>query len=233
MKPYLFLSCLLLGACASTPSLITDESMPSAISMPPFIVDSRVVEVPYSEANSHKNDVVRWGGVIIDVGNKEDFSLVQVRFHPLNESGRPQLDKPDEGLFVIKTSKFLDPEIYVENSEITTVGTLNGETEHTVHGKNVSIPLIVLSDSEVYPYLWVEDYNGSLYEPSVYALKFDRSDYPLYKEIFYLTDQRFFSTDNERSLLEETLVISAKTAVITVVVGGILFICMVGMCIPG
>ena len=58
----------------------------------------------------------------------------------------------------------------------------------------------------------VEDYHVTVYE-----LKFDRSDYPLYEEIFDITDQRFLSTDDERSLFAETLVIAAKIVVVAVV----------------
>jgi hypothetical protein len=63
----------------------------------------------------------------------------------------------------------------------------------------------------------VEDYHVTVYE-----LKFDRSDYPLYEEIFDITDQRFLSTDDERSLFAETLVVAAKIAVVTVVFGAVL-----------
>jgi len=152
MRPYLFLSGLLLGTSISMSSLMADtrvldgscndarfgactsdqislttyDNMPSTRSTPSSIMNTHVVNVPYSEANSHKNDVVRWGGFIIDLQNKEDFSLILVEFHPLDESGRPQLDQPSEGEFVIKTSKPLDSGIYVEYSEVTVVGILDG-----------------------------------------------------------------------------------------------------------
>ena len=124
MKPYLFLSGLLLGTSISMSSLMADthvvnascndarfgactsdqtslttvEFMPSRIrsirSMPPSITDAHVVNVPYSEANSHKDDVVRWGGLITDIENEENHILIQVQFYPLNESGHPQLVQP-------------------------------------------------------------------------------------------------------------------------------------------
>ena len=62
--------------------------------MPPSITDAHVVNVPYSEANSHKDDVVRWGGLITDIENEENHILIQVQFYPLNESGFPQLVQP-------------------------------------------------------------------------------------------------------------------------------------------
>ena len=112
MKPDLFLSGLLLGtsismsslmadthvvnascndarygACTSAQtSLTTDEVIRPRIrtprSMPPSITDAHVVNVPYNEANSHKNDVVRWGGLIVDIENEENHSLILVEFHP-------------------------------------------------------------------------------------------------------------------------------------------------------
>jgi len=147
------------GACTNTTSTL------------PSIVDSRVVvNVPYSEANSHKNDVVRWGGLITDIENEENHSLILVEFHPLDESGHPQLDQPSEGEFVIKTSKPLDSGIYVE-TEVTVVGILDGDISLPVGGnrckyftryglycyeKNESLPLIVSTDPEKYPYLRAE-----------------------------------------------------------------------------
>jgi len=124
MKPYLFLSGLLLGtgismsslmadthvvnascndarfgACTSDQtSLTTDEIMPPSIrstrSIPSSITDAYVFNVPYNEANRHKDDVVRWGGLITDIENEENHSLIRVEFYPLNESGFPQLDQP-------------------------------------------------------------------------------------------------------------------------------------------
>jgi len=117
MKPYLFLSGLLLGTGISMSSLMADTrvldgscndarfgactsaqtsltTMPSTRSIPSSIMDAHVVNVPYSEANSHKNDVVRWGGLITDIENEENHILIKVQFYPLNESGRPQLVQP-------------------------------------------------------------------------------------------------------------------------------------------
>jgi len=177
MKPHLFLSYLLLSAC-TTPivSLLLTKhkvdfscsetrldaadarsSIPKA-SISPSIMDTRVVNVSYSEASSHKNDVVRWGGFIIDIQNEEDFSLMQVRFHPLDYSGHPQLYKPSEGDLVVKTTKSLDSEIYVKYSEVTIVGILDSDINLPVDGENISLPLIVLTDPEKYPYIWAEDY---------------------------------------------------------------------------
>ena len=150
MRVHLLLFCFLLGACA----------------MPITIQDTRVVDISYSQAiqnlDSNKNVLVRWGGVIIDVENEEQFSMMQVKFYPLNYLGRPQLDKSSEGYFVIKGAEFPNPVVYTKNMEITVVGTIKGDIERTVDGEIIRVPLIVLNSipnntiqqSAVYPYIW-------------------------------------------------------------------------------
>ena len=114
--------------------------------MPQAMRDAPVVDIPYTEASqnidSHKDIPVRWGGGIIDVENEEDFSLVQVLFYPLNYSGRPQLNDPHGGRFVIKSTEFLDPVVYAKDKEISVVGTLNGDIQRTVGKKVIRVPLI-------------------------------------------------------------------------------------------
>ena len=96
MKPYLLLSCLLLSACAG---------------LPPAIENAPAVQLSYNQVsrdiNSYKDAPVRWGGVIIDVENEAQSSLMQVVFYPLDYSGRPLLHKAGEGRFVVKSPNSL------------------------------------------------------------------------------------------------------------------------------
>jgi len=140
MRIYLYLSCLLLGACTS---------------MPKAIQNMNVVDVTYSQASqnidNYRNIPVRWGGIIIDVENEEDFSLVQVLFYPLNYSGRPQLNDPHGGRFVIKSTEFLDPVVYAKDKEISVVGTLDGDIQRTVGKKIIRVPLIQSISAHLWP----------------------------------------------------------------------------------
>lgn len=140
MKLYLLLPCVLLGAC---------------ISLPQAMRDANVVNISYAQAsqnmNSHKDVLVRWGGVIIDVENEENFSLVQVLYYPLNYLWRPQLDETHGGRFVIKSAEFLDPVIYAKDREITVVGMLSGGIERTVGKKVIQVPLIKSTATHLWP----------------------------------------------------------------------------------
>ena len=133
--------------------------------MPIAIKDTRVVHISYSQAqrlDSNKGVLVRWGGVIIGVKNQEKFSLMQVKFYPLNYLGRPQLDKSSKGHFVIKGAEFPNPVVYIKNMEITVVGTLKGDIARMVDKEIIRVPLILLNNhpnnaikqSFVYPYIW-------------------------------------------------------------------------------
>ena len=140
MKICLSLFCLLLGACTN---------------MPKTIQNMNVVDITYSQASqnieSHRNVPVRWGGIIIDVENEEDFSLIQVLSYPLNFSGRPQLDDSHGGRFVIKSAEFLDPMVYAKDNQISVVGTLDGDIQRTVGKKIIQVPLIQSMGIHLWP----------------------------------------------------------------------------------
>lgn len=140
MKPHLLLICLLLNACSNLPPAIENP--------PPF-------DITYSQATQNithfKDSPVRWGGVIVDVENEQTYSLVQVLYYPLNNYGRPKLNNPNEGRFVIKSPEFLDPAIYTKDTEITVAGTLIGDIERTIGKKKLTLPQVSASVIHLWP----------------------------------------------------------------------------------
>jgi outer membrane lipoprotein len=91
---------------------------------------------------------------------------MQVLYYPLDYYGRPDLDKPSEGQFVIKSTNFLDPKAYAVNRKISVVGKIDRETERVIDSNNISIPLIISKGI----YLWPMRYDGNYYRhcPSCY-----------------------------------------------------------------
>ena len=174
MKLYLLLICLLLSACAGLPSALKDVP---------------VADIPYGQAsqsiNSYKDASVRWGGVIIDVENEQDSSLVQVLFHPLDSYGRPQLNKPGEGRFVIKSTEFLDPVVYAKDKEVTVAGILAGDIERTIGKRVVRLPLI----SATAIHLWPISERDDFYRRGFYDYRFNPyfgyPGYPFYWRGYY------------------------------------------------
>jgi hypothetical protein len=73
------------------------------------------------------------------------------------------------------------------------------------------MPLIVLSEDEKYSY--IRSISEDLYRDA---------DYPILIEVFDITDQRFLTTSDDRSLLAEILVIAGKIVVVAAVTAAIL-----------
>jgi outer membrane lipoprotein len=149
MNRYLILLCLFLSACTN---------------LPPAIEDAPEVDISYNQARqnfaNYKNAKVRWGGVIIDVENEQHFSLVQVLSYPLNSYGRPNLDEPNEGRFLIKSADFLDPAVYKKDTELTVAGTLSEEVERKVGNKPLRFPVIEANVVHLWPQYEPSNYYG-------------------------------------------------------------------------
>jgi len=166
MKQYLLSICLLLMSACST--------LPPAIEAPPLY------DLSYSQVTrniaQYKEAPVRWGGVVIDVENEQNFSLVQVLYYPLNSYGRPRLDKANEGRFLIKSPEFLDPAVYTKDTEITVAGTLKGDIERKVGNKTLRLPLI----SPTAIHLWPAYVPGNYYGYGGYGYGGFGYGYPYY-----------------------------------------------------
>ncbi|MDD2659852.1 MAG: Slp family lipoprotein [Methylococcales bacterium] len=150
MKRHLLLICILfLSACSN---------------LPPAIEEPPLYDISYNEAARNiaqfKDAPVRWGGVIIDVENEQNFSLVQVLYYPLNSYGRPRTDKPNGGRFLIKSPEFLDPAVYTKDTEITVAGTLNGDVERKIGNKSLRLPMILAKVIHLWPANTYSNYYG-------------------------------------------------------------------------
>lgn len=147
MKNHVFIVCLFLSACSN---------------LPPEIQDPPALDISYQEAAAniakYKNAPVRWGGKIVEVENEPSYSAIQVLWYPLGSYGRPDLDEPNQGRFVIKHPEFLDPAVYKKDTAITVAGMLEGDTERTIGNKSLRLPLVtakqihVWQEVDYYPY---------------------------------------------------------------------------------
>lgn len=166
MKYYFLLLCLLLSACSS---------------LPPTIENPPAFDLAYSYATQdparYKNMPVRWGGVIAEVDNEQNASLVQVLSYPLNSYGRPMLDEKPQGRFVVKSTQFLDPLVYSKNSEITIAGTLTGAIDRTIGKKTMTLPLVSATTLYVWPVYTYSSYDGYYGYPYGYPYGYSYGGY--------------------------------------------------------
>lgn len=149
MKHYFLLLFLLLTACSS---------------LPPTIENPPAFDLAYGYATQdparYKNMPVRWGGVIAEVDNEQNASLVHILSYPLNSYGRPMLDEKPQGRFVVKSTQFLDPLVYSKHSEITVAGTLSGTIDRTIGKKTMTLPLVSATTLYLWPVYTYSGYDG-------------------------------------------------------------------------
>lgn len=149
MRLYLIFIYLFLGACSTLPPAFDDE-MTKGISYRQVSAD----------LDSYQDATVRWGGVIVDVEDDEEFSWMQVSYYPLDYYGRPVSNKPSEGRFVIKSDKFHEVTPYEADREIIVVGVVDGKIERKIGDKYLHLPLIRATAI----HLWPINYRGDYYD---------------------------------------------------------------------
>jgi outer membrane lipoprotein len=93
------------------------------------------------------------------VENNENFSLMQVLFYPLDYYGRPQINKPSAGHFVIKSAELLDSVDYALDREIVAVGAIDGEIVRTINNQSAWVPQI----TSMAIHLWPINYRGEYF----------------------------------------------------------------------
>lgn len=118
------LLCLLLGACAG----YYYRHVPEVIRTP--IPGSPTPAAVRAEPERFADNQVRWGGIVIDVKNGPEDTLVEVLANPLDAYGRPLATDggnaaQSDGRFIARLPGFIDPTVIAAGKKITLVGTLD------------------------------------------------------------------------------------------------------------
>lgn len=100
---------------------------------------------------SYQRQTVRWGGIIAEVANYENFSELTIVQFPLTRYGVPITSEKSAGRFIVRSDDFLDPIIYSPEKRVTFLGTVQSLQLQKVDQKMLSLPLITLNESHVWP----------------------------------------------------------------------------------
>jgi len=105
---------LLLSACASQ--------------IPQIIREAPADNPSLAQVREHAADYLgrqlRWGGTIIETGNRADATRLIVLGRPLSKDGKPGLTDDSAGRFIAIVPEFLDPKVYAPDRRVTVTGTL-------------------------------------------------------------------------------------------------------------
>ena len=80
----------------------------------------------FTESQAHIGTPARWGGLIAEVTNLSESSVIEVVQFELNGYGRPHITEESPGRFRIRVAGFVDPEIYKKGREVTAFGLYSG-----------------------------------------------------------------------------------------------------------
>lgn len=153
--------CALLGAiflagCSTFPEKLQLEDTTQLV----------IYEDAASKAEESKGKMIRWGGAIAKVENKQDSTVFEMVYYPLNGYGRPISGEESMGRYRIHVNGFMDPMIYKVGRLMTFTAELNGlekgfvgEHEYVFPTANVksyylwkNVQRIDVSSVHVWPY---------------------------------------------------------------------------------
>jgi outer membrane lipoprotein len=134
------LMALVLGACASVPKFDTAQVDKS------ITPSSAVAEI--SRVRGHR---VFWGGTIVTSRNLKNSTELEVLGYPLDDAGRPQLDKTPLGRFLAVRSGYLEPVDYAPGRLVTIVGKLDEVREGKVGDAPYRYPIITAEQLALWP----------------------------------------------------------------------------------
>ena len=139
----LFTAAILLTGCSAIPEPINSAD--------------NVTLVDYQTATDNPQQVVgeqaRWGGVIADVRNGEEFTIIEMVNFPLKSWGRPTVGDDSNGRFLALIDGFVDPAVYEQGRSLTILGTLQEVQTGKIDDYTYTYPVIKASGH----YLWKKE----------------------------------------------------------------------------
>lgn len=107
----------------------------------------QVSDISIPELQAGKADTgfaVRWGGSIVSVQNKSDVTVLEIVSRPLWKTGRPIQSDQSEGRFVAEIPGFVDPELLLDGSDISLVGTVQDVRSGLVGEATYQFPVMAV-----------------------------------------------------------------------------------------
>jgi len=155
------IAALLLSSCAP---VISQETLKRARTDVPF---GAVAADPLA----YRDSLFVWGGTIIRTSTAKDGSVIEVVQSPVDRYGAVKDADVSEGRFLVRARKFLDPEIYKKNRQVTVAGVLIGMERRQLGEAEYTYP--VLEAREIYLWKEAEPYYSPYYYSPYYYPYYD------------------------------------------------------------
>jgi outer membrane lipoprotein len=147
--------------------------------------------IPFQElleqAEVYKGERVILGGYVLEVSNERDGTFLKILQAPLDSQEKPKSRDLSEGRFLVRTQKFLDPEIYSQDRGVSIGGKVAGVQTQPLGKGTYRYPVIEAEELHLwpkqqpgarydYPYYWYPPWYFYPYHP--HPWRWHRSWYP-------------------------------------------------------
>jgi|GEM_PF-292582 outer membrane lipoprotein len=178
MKKFIvFTSILLLSACSSIPDTLQAPENTRLVNYQDVVTKT-----------ANENSLARWGGVIVNVKNNADGSVIEIVHYPLRASGRPNLRAESIGRFKAFVDGFIDPLVFKQERVVSVLGTVGEPVSDMIQEQPYIYPSIKVSGY----HLWEDIQDVDVQTISVmpfyrfgYGFGFD-SGFPYFRSRHYL-----------------------------------------------
>lgn len=120
--------------------------------------------------SAYRGTVVIWGGIVVKAVGSPGRSELYMWETPLDYRGKPGAKGLSNGLFIARTSQFLDPKKYVEGRKVTLAGKIAGGKLGTYDDRPYVYPVIEIEEVHLWeepvkwnwgkiPYYWPNQYS--------------------------------------------------------------------------
>ena len=127
---------LLLNACASVPQQLQGEY----VSLTPEDVSA-----------THREQSIRWGGVVLETRPESDHTCFEILSRQLNKSMQPVNSDQSGGRFIACKPGFYDPEVFEKGREVTLTGTIVNIDIRKVGEYDYKFPIVDIKFLSLWP----------------------------------------------------------------------------------
>jgi len=179
---YAAVMALVLVGCSSVPDEIASENEDALVGY----------KVAKHQGEKVVGDPARWGGVIADVRNAEDHTVLEIVSFPLQRWGRPEVSDNSQGRFLAVVNDFVDPDVYKSGRSISFVGSIGQPQKGKIDEYIYTYPVIEATGY----YLWQPERKKSHVEVDYSPLWFRHNFYSPYYPYRYPVPVRVRVQDN-------------------------------------
>lgn len=128
------LFCSILISCSSLPEKIAVENKDALVSYDAVLTNGTEL---------FENGQVLWGGVVVNIENRTDHSMLEIAEYQVSSSGRPRIDYVEsKGRFRAIVEGFVDPTIYKSGKAVTVRGALTGTEDAKIGEFDYAFPVV-------------------------------------------------------------------------------------------